>query len=160
MATWDWQVFCKDTIDGEVRPRCFGEGGDITYLDWLLSAWGWTLSVALLALVVALVVGSVIFALCPPAIRELLLLTPAQVLGRLALWQPLSYAFIADSPMGVIFGAIIVWSIGGALEGSWGPRRLLWFAVGSTVLAGVGTVLAALVQTIATVQAWRRSSMR
>ncbi|MCK7499826.1 MAG: hypothetical protein MZW92_62590 [Comamonadaceae bacterium] len=23
-------------------------GGDITYLDWLLSAWGWTLSVALL----------------------------------------------------------------------------------------------------------------
>ena len=59
MATWDWQVFCKDTIDGEVRPRCFGDGGDITYLDWLLSAWGWTLSVALLALVVALVVGSI-----------------------------------------------------------------------------------------------------
>ena len=59
MASWDWQVFCKDTIDGEVRPRCFGDGGDITYLDWLLSAWGWTLSVAVLALVVALVVGAV-----------------------------------------------------------------------------------------------------
>ncbi len=58
MSTWDWQVFCKDTIDGEVRPSCFGEGGDITYLDWLLSAWGWTLSVASLALIVALVVGS------------------------------------------------------------------------------------------------------
>ncbi|WP_349742390.1 amino acid ABC transporter permease [Roseateles cavernae] len=40
-------------------PRCFGSGGSITYLDWLLSAWGWTLSVAVLALVVALVVGSV-----------------------------------------------------------------------------------------------------
>ncbi|MDC6170434.1 amino acid ABC transporter permease [Paucibacter sp. XJ19-41] len=39
-------------------PRCFGSGGSITYLDWLLSAWGWTLSVAVLALVVALVVGS------------------------------------------------------------------------------------------------------
>ncbi len=59
MATWDWQVFCKDTIDGEMVPRCFGSGGSITYLDWLLSAWGWTLSVAVLALVVALVVGSV-----------------------------------------------------------------------------------------------------
>ena len=59
MAAWDWQVFCKDTIDGEVRPRCFGADGDITYLDWLLSAWGWTLSVAVLALVVALVVGAV-----------------------------------------------------------------------------------------------------
>ncbi|MEN9842805.1 MAG: putative glutamine transporter permease protein GlnM [Pseudomonadota bacterium] len=60
MSTWDWQVFCKDTITGDVQPRCFGQGGDITYLDWLLSAWGWTLSVALLALVVALLVGSVI----------------------------------------------------------------------------------------------------
>jgi len=58
VATWDWQVFCKNTIDGEVIPRCFGSGGDITYLDWMLSAWGWTLSVALLALVVALLVGS------------------------------------------------------------------------------------------------------
>ncbi|PTT91955.1 glutamate ABC transporter permease [Pelomonas sp. HMWF004] len=56
--SWDWQVFCKNTIDGEVIPSCFGSGGDITYLQWMLSAWGWTLSVALLALVVALSVGS------------------------------------------------------------------------------------------------------
>ncbi|ALT78239.1 amino acid ABC transporter permease [Paucibacter sp. KCTC 42545] len=58
MATWDWQVFCKNTIDGEVIPSCFGSGGDITYLNWLMSAWGWTLSVSALALVVALAVGS------------------------------------------------------------------------------------------------------
>ena len=42
---WDWQVFCKDTIDGEIVASCFGKGGDRTYLDWMLSAWGWTLSV-------------------------------------------------------------------------------------------------------------------
>lgn len=42
-----------------MQPGCFGHGGDITYLDWLMSAWGWTLSVALLALLVALVMGSV-----------------------------------------------------------------------------------------------------
>jgi glutamate/aspartate transport system permease protein len=58
LGNWDWQVFCKDTIEGEVIPRCFGSGGDITYLDWMLSAWGWTLSVALLSLVVALFFGS------------------------------------------------------------------------------------------------------
>jgi glutamate/aspartate transport system permease protein len=58
LGNWDWQVFCKDTIEGEVIPRCFGSGGDITYLDWMLSAWGWTLSVALLSLAVALVFGS------------------------------------------------------------------------------------------------------
>ena len=58
MATWDWQVFCKETTSGDVVAGCFGKGGDITYLNWLLSAWGWTMSVAVLALGVALVVGS------------------------------------------------------------------------------------------------------
>lgn len=57
---WDWQVFCKNTIDGEVEPRCFGTGGETTYLDWIFSAWGWTLSVALCALLIALVLGSLI----------------------------------------------------------------------------------------------------
>jgi glutamate/aspartate transport system permease protein len=59
VASWDWQVFCRNTIDGEVAPRCFGEGGDITYLDWMLSAWGWTASVSLLALAVAMLFGCV-----------------------------------------------------------------------------------------------------
>lgn len=60
MANWDWQVFCRDTIDSEVRAGCFGRDGDITYLDWMISAWGWTISVAVCALVLALVVGSLI----------------------------------------------------------------------------------------------------
>jgi glutamate/aspartate transport system permease protein len=51
-------VFCRDTISGEQVSRCFGSGGDITYLDWMLSAWGWTLSVSALALIVALLFGS------------------------------------------------------------------------------------------------------
>ena len=58
--SWDWQVFCQDTITQEVGASCFGKGGDITYLDWMLSAWGWTVSVSLLSLVVALVVGALI----------------------------------------------------------------------------------------------------
>ncbi len=43
--TWDWQVFLQDT------------GADQTYLEWMFSAWGWTLSVAFLALVVAVIAG-------------------------------------------------------------------------------------------------------
>ena len=58
--SWDWQVFCQDTLDREMVQGCFGRGGDITYLDWMLSAWGWTVSVSLLALLLALVLGSVI----------------------------------------------------------------------------------------------------
>ena len=42
----DWHVFLQDT------------GGGETYLHWMMSAWGWTLSVAVLSLIVALVVGS------------------------------------------------------------------------------------------------------
>lgn len=57
---WDWQVFCKETTTGETVAGCFGRGGDVTYLDWMISAWGWTISVALLALVVALVSGSLV----------------------------------------------------------------------------------------------------
>lgn len=55
-------------------PRCFGNGGDITYLDWLISAWGWTLSVALLSLFVALLFGSIMGILRTTPHRGLVLL--------------------------------------------------------------------------------------
>jgi glutamate/aspartate transport system permease protein len=53
----DLQIFCKETTSGDVIAGCFGKGQDITYLDWILSAWGWTLLVAAGALVVAMVMG-------------------------------------------------------------------------------------------------------
>lgn len=46
MGRWDWQVFLQD------------DGGGRTYLEWMLSAWGWTLSVAAFSLLLALVLGS------------------------------------------------------------------------------------------------------
>jgi len=59
-STWDWQVFCKSTAEDTIYPSCFGPGGDTTYFEWLLSAWGWTLSVAILAWIVALIAGSLV----------------------------------------------------------------------------------------------------
>ncbi|MEC5408621.1 ABC transporter permease subunit [Paraburkholderia sp. MPAMCS5] len=53
----DWSVFCKETTTGDVIASCFGSGGDQTYLNWILSAWSWTLAVSLGALLVALIVG-------------------------------------------------------------------------------------------------------
>jgi glutamate/aspartate transport system permease protein len=44
--TWDWQVFLND--DGSGR----------TYLEWMFDAWGWTLSVAGSAWVVAMLFGA------------------------------------------------------------------------------------------------------
>ena len=57
---WDWQIFCKTTTEGTYMPNCLGKDGDITYLDWLLQAWGWTLQVAVCAWVVAMVIGAVV----------------------------------------------------------------------------------------------------
>ena len=56
----EWNVLCKDTLTGEVVQGCLGSGQDQTYLNWLLTAWGWTVAVALSALVIALVAGSII----------------------------------------------------------------------------------------------------
>ncbi|RZJ84913.1 MAG: amino acid ABC transporter permease [Massilia sp.] len=58
---WDWQFYCNDTATGEAVAGCFGPGGkEETYLQWMLGAWGWTLSISLLALVLALVVGTAV----------------------------------------------------------------------------------------------------
>jgi glutamate/aspartate transport system permease protein len=45
---WDWQVFLND------------DGGGRTYLQWMMDAWGWTLSVAGSSWVVAVLVGALI----------------------------------------------------------------------------------------------------
>lgn len=46
---WQWEIFLMDP------------GGKIpTYWEWLLSAWGWTVSVSLLSLILALSIGSII----------------------------------------------------------------------------------------------------
>ena len=56
----DWQVFCRDTLSGDVIDGCLGTGNDPTYLNWIFNAWGWTVGVSLTALVIALVVGSLV----------------------------------------------------------------------------------------------------
>ena len=47
-SSWDWEFFTQDIGDGT------------TYLDWMLTAWGWTAAVAGLSLLIALVMGAVI----------------------------------------------------------------------------------------------------
>ena len=46
--SWDWKVFLND--DGSGR----------TYLQWMIEAWGWTLSVAGASWVVAMIVGALV----------------------------------------------------------------------------------------------------
>ena len=61
----DLGIFCKSTLDGEVVDHCFssllgiGQNADPSYLDWLMKAWGWTLAVAGLGLIISLLLGAV-----------------------------------------------------------------------------------------------------
>ena len=64
---WEWQVFLRD------------DGGGRTYLEWMLSAWGWTLAVAACAWVVALIAGSVVGTLRTAPSRGISLLGDAWV---------------------------------------------------------------------------------
>ena len=48
MGKWDWKILLQDN------------GGGQTYWQWLMGAWGWTCSVAVLSLIVALTVGSIV----------------------------------------------------------------------------------------------------
>lgn len=92
-------------------------------------------------LAVALVAGFVLNQLLGQAGHgELLPLSTERVRAGWA-WQPLTYVFLEASAVGVIFGALVAWSLGRGLEQTWGSQRVLRFAVGVTALAGLLTAL-------------------
>ncbi len=53
----DWPIFCKSTTGAAQLAGCFGHGGEASYLQWLLSAWGWTVTVAACGFALALLFG-------------------------------------------------------------------------------------------------------
>ncbi|MEO3714540.1 MULTISPECIES: amino acid ABC transporter permease [Roseateles] len=102
--TFEWQeLWCKDTVEGTVVQGCFGQPGTQTYLDWLLSAWGWTLAVSAIGLVIALVLGSLMGVLRTGPNRKLAFLGEAwtelfrniPLIVQLFLWFFVAPEFIA-----------------------------------------------------------------
>ncbi len=89
-------------------------------------------------LAIGMVVATVLARLLPVAIY----LVPSQAVDGLAVWQFVTWILVnTPDPLSVIFGAIILWSIGGALEGSWGTKRLLTFSLGTVFVSGLLTAL-------------------
>lgn len=71
-----------------------------------------------------------------------LLFIPGAVLHHFELWRPLTGLAIASSPMEIVFGALIIYSIGGSLEASWGRKRFLVVALGIPFIAECLTLMA------------------
>lgn len=61
MLNLDFGIFCQNTMDtSQALASCWAQDGDISYLHWMVNAWGWTVAVALVAIVIAVVLGVVI----------------------------------------------------------------------------------------------------
>ena len=76
-------------------------------------------------------------------ILQLFSLTPAAVVHRFFLWQPLTYGFVPDmGVLGVLFAMLSLWFMGYYLEGDKGSKWLLETYLISSVTGGVlATVL-------------------
>lgn len=94
------------------------------------------------AMAIAMIATSVVVALVKP-LEEYVSLVPDLVV-RGFVWQLLTYALVEVTPLGVIFGALILWNLGGMVEFTWGRKRFLWFSLGVSLLAGLATVLVSL----------------
>lgn len=59
-----------------------------------------------------------------------LLFSPPRTVFAFEVWRPFTALFVAMSPVEVIFGALIIYSIGGTLESRWGGKRFLATTLG------------------------------
>lgn len=94
------------------------------------------------AFAVISIITSVVWFLLARNTGVMLYLVPELVLG-LQLWQLITFIPASIGASQVLFGAFIIWSIGGSLEGLWGRRKFLSFSIGVTFTAGLLTVLTA-----------------
>lgn len=71
-----------------------------------------------------------------------LLLIPYATVNNFELWRPFTALLIAVNPVEIILGGLIIYSIGGALEQSWGKRRFLMVSLGIPLLGELAAVIA------------------
>jgi membrane associated rhomboid family serine protease len=86
-------------------------------------------------LTVAIVAVSIVFGLLGSFGVQYLLFQPVLTWRALEAWRPFTALLIAGSPIEIIFGGLIVYSLGSSLERSWGPRRFLRVVLGLPLAA-------------------------
>jgi membrane associated rhomboid family serine protease len=69
---------------------------------------------------------------------------PLSVIYDLQVWRPFTSLFIAPNPMEIIFGGLIIYSVGGNLESWWGRKRFLRTVLGIPLAAQVVVLIVAL----------------
>jgi membrane associated rhomboid family serine protease len=117
-----------------VRPTIqysFGPGGMTPAVKWILIV---NVGVFLVTLV------------SPQIVLDTLGLTPTLVLGRLQIWQLVTYLFVHSPTQWshILFNMFSVWMFGVELERRWGTRGFLEYYFATGVGAGVSMILVSL----------------
>jgi membrane associated rhomboid family serine protease len=87
-----------------------------------------------------------------PAALYLLGVSPQAVIEEFALWQPLTYIFVHQGVMHLVFNMLGIWMFGVELERRWGTPEFTRFFLVCGVVAGLATITAGLLPFDA---AWR-----
>jgi membrane associated rhomboid family serine protease len=95
-------------------------------------------------LAVAVIAVSVVQGLLIQAGYTSLLFIPLRVLWGLEVWRPFTSLLVGGNPLEIIFGALIIYSIGGTLEGWWGRKRFLLVSLGIPLAGQLVTLVATL----------------
>lgn len=86
---------------------------------------------------IATIVASVLYGLMAQSGSFGLLFSPVRTLFHFELWRPFTALFVATSPLEVIFGALIIYGIGGVLERRWRNKRFIAVTLGIPLVAEV-----------------------
>jgi membrane associated rhomboid family serine protease len=95
---------------------------------------------AIKAIVMANVAAFVV-SLVLPAITLAFGLRPADIFGRLHVWQPITYMFLHAGIFHILFNMLALWMFGVELERTWGSRYFLQYYFVCGVGAAATTVL-------------------
>src|SRR6266850_6920673 len=98
------------------------------------------LTPAIKAIVVANVVAFVV-TLIVPAITLAFGLRPADIFGKLFVWQPITYMFLHAGIFHILFNMLALWMFGVELERMWGSRFFLKYYFICGIGAATTTVL-------------------
>jgi membrane associated rhomboid family serine protease len=92
-------------------------------------------------ILVAVNVAAFIVTLIAPSITLRLGMRPADMIGTLALWQPITYMFLHGGIFHILFNMLALWMFGVELERMWGSR----FFTKYYFVCGVGAALTTLI---------------
>src|SRR6266550_3997836 len=95
--------------------------------------------------IVAVNVAAFVISLVVPAITLTFGLRPADIFGRLHVWQPITYMFLHAGAFHILFNMLALWMFGVELERTWGSRYFAKFYAVCGVAAGITQIVVSFV---------------